>query len=333
MTATAEKFELKLGKATRDAFGEALREIGKTDDRLVVVDGDVSNSTRTEWFGTDHPERFFNVGIAESNMVGVAAGLAASGKIPVAASFATFLLCNAYDQLRMSVAFPHLNVKVVGSHAGISIGEDGPSQMAIEDIALACALPGFAVLVPADEAATRAAVRVMVDHDGPVYLRVGRPKAPVVYGAGANGSKGADVPFRIGEAVRLRDGADLTIVANGLLVAAALQAHAQLAERGIHARVLDMATVKPLDGVALAAAARETGAIVVAEEHLAHGGLGSVVATAVAGLHPCPITFVNLGDTFAESGTGDELLEKYGLTAADVVRAAERALAAKRQHR
>src|SRR5918999_698394 len=152
MVATSERYELKLGKATRDAFGEALREVAKRDDRIVVVDGDVSNSTRTEWFGQDHPERFFNVGIAESNMVGVAAGLAASGKLPVVASFATFILCNAYDQLRMSVAFPHLNVKVVGSHAGISIGEDGPSNMAIEDVALACALPGFTVVVLADEA-------------------------------------------------------------------------------------------------------------------------------------------------------------------------------------
>ena len=180
MVATAERYELKLGKATRDAFGEALRELGKQDDRIVVVDGDVSNSTRTEWFGADHPDRFFNVGIAESNMVGVASGLAASGKVPVVASFACFLLCNAYDQLRMSVAFPHLNVKAVGSHAGISIGEDGPSQMAIEDIALACALPGFAVLVPAAEVATRLAVGAMVRPDGPVYLRVGRPNAPVL---------------------------------------------------------------------------------------------------------------------------------------------------------
>lgn len=325
MAATAERFELKLGKATRDAFGEALRELAKTNDRLVVVDGDVSNSTRTEWFAADHPQRFFNVGIAESNMVGVAAGLAAAGKVPVVASFACFLLCNAYDQLRISVAFPQLNVKAVGSHAGISIGEDGPSQMAIEDIALACALPGFAVLAPADEVATRVAVRAMLEHDGPVYLRVGRPKAPVVYGSEA------DFPFQIGQAVRLRQGNDVTIVANGLMVAAALQAHDRLAETGVSARVLDMPSVKPLDEAALDEAARETGAIVVAEEHLAHGGLGSVVATAVAGVRPCPIAFVNLGDTFAESGPGDELLEKYGLTAADIVRGASRAVAAKRQ--
>ncbi|HET7770839.1 MAG TPA: transketolase C-terminal domain-containing protein [Chloroflexota bacterium] len=318
MTATATvKYELKLGAATRDAFGQALREEGKKNDRIVVVDGDVSNSTRTEWFGQDHPERFFNVGIAESNMAGVAAGLAASGKVPVVASFAAFLLCNAYDQLRMSVAFPNLNVKMVGSHAGISIGEDGPSQMAIEDVALAGSLPGVAVLVPSDEHATRAAVRAMLAHVGPTYLRVGRPKAPLVYG------DESDARFEIGKARRLREGSDLTIAANGLMVGAALQAHDALAERGIRARVLDVATVKPIDEAEIAAAARETGGIVVVEEHLEHGGLGSVIAMAAARLAPCKMRFVNLGDRFAESGTGDELLEKYGLTARDVVQAAE----------
>ena len=323
MTATAAKFELKLGAATRDAFGQALREEGKKDERIVVVDGDVSNSTRTEWFGQDHPERFFNVGIAESNMVGVAAGLAASGKVPVVASFAAFLLCNAYDQLRMSVAFPGLNVKMVGSHAGISIGEDGPSQMAIEDVALAGSLPGVAVLVPSDEHATRAAVRAMLAHDGPTYLRVGRPKAPLIY------ADEAEAKFEIGKARRLRDGSDLTIAANGLMVGAALQAHAALAERGIRARVLDVATVKPIDEAEIGAAARETGGIVVVEEHLSHGGLGSVIAMTAARLAPCAMRFVNLGDRFAESGTGDELLEKYGLTAREVIQAAEELVRAK----
>jgi transketolase len=235
------------------------------------------------------------------------------------------LLCNAYDQIRMAVAFPQLNVKLVGSHAGISIGEDGPSQMAIEDVALACALPGFTVIVPADEVATRAAVRAMIEHDGPTYLRVGRPKVPVIY------ATPDDLQFQIGQAVQLREGADVTIVANGLMVGAALQAHDTLAEAGVRSRVLDMATVKPLDEVAVEAAARETGAIVVAEEHLAHGGLGSAVAMAAAGLHPCPITYVNLGDRFAESGSEQELLEKYGLTSADIVRAAEQAVALKRK--
>jgi transketolase len=323
MVATAERFEIQMGKATRDAFGEALRAIGKEDDRIVVVDGDVSNSTRTEWFGQDFPERFFNVGIAESNMVGVASGLAACGKVPVVASFAAFLLCNAFDQLRMSVAFPHLNVKMVGSHAGISIGEDGPSQMAIEDIALACALPGVAVLVPADEMATRAAVREMIAHQGPIYLRVGRPKTPVVY------HDEAASQIKIGKIRQLREGTDLTIVANGLMVSAALTAHDTLAARGIRARVLDAACVKPLDEAAIASAGRETGGIVVAEEHLAHGGLGSVVAMAAARSAPCRMRFVNVGDTFAESGTAEELMEKYGLTAGHVVKASEDLVRAK----
>jgi transketolase len=320
---TSAKYELKLGAATRDAFGQALREEGKTNDRIVVVDGDVSNSTRTEWFGQDHPERFFNVGIAESNMVGVAAGLAASGKLPVVASFATFILCNAYDQLRMSVAFPSLNVKIVGSHAGISIGEDGPSQMAIEDVALAGSLPGVAVLVPSDEHSTRAAVRAMLAHDGPTYLRVGRPKAPLIY------ADEADARFVIGKARRLREGNDLTIAANGLMVGAALQAHDALAERGIHARVLDVSTAKPIDEAEIGAAARETGGIVVAEEHLAHGGLGSAIAMTASAIAPCKMRFVNLGDRFAESGTGEELMVKYGLTAKEVIQAAEELVRAK----
>lgn len=324
MVATVEKFEVKLGKATRDAFGEALREVGRQNDQIVVVDADVNNSTRTEWFAVEHPERFFNVGIAESNMVGVAAGLAASGKVPFVASFACFLLCNAYDQLRMSVAFPGLNVKVVGSHAGISIGEDGPSQMAIEDVALANALPGFVVIVPSDEHSTRAAVRALAAYEGPGYLRVGRPRAPLLY------RDEADAQFEIGKARQLRDGGDLTIIANGLMVGMAMQAHDVLASEGVHVRVLDMATAKPLDEAAVVAAARETGAILVAEEHLAHGGLGSVVAMAVAQGHPVPVGFVNLGDRFAESGAPEALMEKYGLTAENVLAAARSLLAVKR---
>lgn len=305
---------LKLGKATRDAFGEALRDLGHEFPNLVVVDGDVSNSTRTEWFAQAFPDRFFNVGIAESNLVSVASGLAANGKIAVAASFACFLLCNAFDQIRMGVAFPHLNVKLVGSHAGISIGEDGPSQMGIEDVALACALPGVAVLVPADEHATRAAVRAMLEHDGPTYLRLGRPPVPIVHDP--------DMQFEIGKAYQLRDGHDVTLVANGIMVAAALDAAEMLAEQGISARVLDMPTVKPIDTETLVAAARETRGIVVAEEHLHHGGLGSAVAMAVAEHSPCPIRFVDLGDTYAESGDPDALLVHYGLTAERIVAAA-----------
>lgn len=313
----------EMGKATRDAFGRALEALGAERPEVVVVDGDVSNSTRTEWFGKKFPERFFNVGIAESNLVGVAGGLASCGKTPVIASFAAFIMCNAYDQLRMSVAYPELNVKVVGSHAGISIGEDGASQMGIEDVALACALPGFVVVVPADEPSTRAATKAMLEHRGPVYLRVGRPDVPKVY-------NGADVPFTLGKANTLRDGRDVTIVANGLMVASALDAADALAGEGVSARVLDMHTVKPLDRDALAAAAEQTGALVVAEEHLAHGGLGSAVAMAVSEVRPVPIRYVNLGDSFGESGPPEALLEKYGLTAESVARAAREAVAAKR---
>jgi transketolase len=301
---------LEMGKATRDAFGRALQEIGASNQRVVVVDGDVANSTRAEWFGKDNPERFFNVGIAESNLIGVAAGLAASGKISVAASFAAFLLCNAYDQIRMSVAFPKMNVKLVGSHAGISIGEDGPSQMGIEDVSLACSLPGMVVMVPADEHSTRKATQQMIEHEGPTYLRVGRSDVPLIYDE--------NVDFQIGKANVVRDGTDVTIVANGLMVAAALDAAEELAGEGITARVLDMHTVKPIDEEALRAASVDTKGIVVAEEHLHHGGLGSVVASTVARTNPCRIAFVDVGDQFAKSGDGNALLEEFGLTGSNI---------------
>lgn len=312
-----------IGKATRDAFGRALEALGGDYPNLVVVDGDVGNSTRTEWFGHKYPDRFFNVGISESNLVGVAGGLASSGKTSLIASFAVFVMCNAYDQLRMSVAYPRLDVKVVGSHAGVSIGEDGASQMGIEDVSLACSLPGFVVIVPADEESARAATKAMLDHKGPVYLRCGRPDVPKIYTDG-------QAPFTIGKANTLRDGRDVTIVANGLLVAAALDAAEVLAAENIDARVLDMHTVKPIDRDALAKAAAETGAVVVAEEHLAHGGLGSVVAMTLAEVHPVPVRYVNLGDQFGESGAPDALIEKYGLTAAKVAEAARSAVAAKK---
>jgi transketolase len=319
---TAVKSKRELGKATRDAFGRALEALGPEHPDVVVVDADVGNSTRTEWFGKKFPDRFFNIGIAESNLVGVAAGLASSGKTSVIASFAAFITCNAYDQLRMSVAYPGLNVKVVGSHAGISIGEDGASQMGIEDVALTCALPGFVVIVPADEESTTAATAAMLEYKGPVYMRVGRPDVPKIYTK-------VPISFEIGKANRLCDGSDVTIVANGLMVAPALDAALALANEGIQARVLDMHTVKPIDRAALESAAKETGALVVAEEHLAHGGLGSVVAMTLSELHPVPIRFVNIGDKFGESGAPDALIEKYGLTADHVARAARAAVAAK----
>jgi transketolase len=313
--------ELPDGDPTRLAFGEALAEAG-ADESIVVLDGDVNNSTYTGLFRDRYPERFFNVGIAESNLIGIAAGLAGSGKVPVCSSFSIFLLANAFDQIRMSIAFPNQNVKLVGTHAGISIGEDGPSQMGIEDVALACALPGFTVIVPADGPSARAATTAMLEREGPTFLRCGRPAVPVVYEDGAD--------FHVGKANELREGSDVTLVANGIMVAMALDAAAALAAEGVSARVLDMHTVKPIDRDALLAAARETGALVVAEEHLAHGGLGSVVAMTVAELKPVPIRYVNLGDQFGESGAPDALLEKFGLTAAKVVEAAQAAIAAKK---
>jgi len=305
----------KTGKSTREAFGLALAKIGKEYADVVVVDGDVHNSTRTEHFAKAFPQRFFNVGIAESNLVGVAAGLASSGKRAWLSSFACFVMCNAYDQLRMSVAFPCLDVKVVGTHAGISIGEDGPSQMGIEDVSLACSLPTFTVVVPADEPSMDQAVQALVRIKTPAYLRAGRPNVPILYENGCD--------FRLGKAIALRDGKDVTLIANGLMVSAALEAAEQLARQGVQARVLDMHTVKPLDDAAVLAAAKDTGRIVVAEEHLLHGGLGSAVALSVTRQHPVPMRFVAVNDTFAESGPPEALLAKYGLTAADIVKAAQ----------
>jgi transketolase len=306
---------LECGPPTRNAFGEALRDLGGENSNIVVIDGDVGNSTRTHYFGAKYPERFFNLGIAESNMIGVASGMAACGMEPLAASFACFLLTNAYDQIRMSIAFPHMNVKLVGSHSGISIGEDGPSQMAIEDIALATSLPNLTVLVPADAPSMRAATRAMFELDGPVYLRTGRPNVPVVYPNGAD--------YQIGTANQLRDGRDLTVIACGLMVAAALEAAHMLSQReGIEARVLDMHTIKPLDVKAVEQAAVQTGAIVTAEEHLLQGGLGAAVAGAVTRRYPVPMRMVGVDDEYAESGAPQDLLQKYGLMPSDIVNAA-----------
>jgi transketolase len=304
---------MKMGKSVRESFGIALAQLGDTHKNLVVVDADVHNSTRTELFGKKYPDRFFNIGIAESNMVGVAGGLAASGKQAWLSSFAAFVMCNAYDQLRMSVAFPNLNVKVVGTHAGISIGEDGPSQMGIEDVSLACSLPNFTVVVPCDEPSTMKAVEALGALPTPAYLRAGRPNVPVVYESGCD--------FKLGKANQIRQGTDVTIIANGLMVAPALEAAEKLAASGIQARVLDMHTVKPIDDAAVLAAAKETGRIVVAEEHMLHGGLGSAVAMSVVRQHPVPMRFVGVKDTFAESGKPEELLKKYGLTPEAIVAA------------
>jgi transketolase len=251
-------------------------------------------------------------------MVSVAGGLASCGKIPVASSFACFLMDNAFDQIRMSVAFPNLNVKLVGSHSGISIGEDGPSQMGIEDVSLACSLPGLIVVVPSDAAQTKAATKAIIDHQGPAYLRTGRQKAAEIY------TKGCD--FQIGKSFQLRDGKSATIIANGLMTAAALDAAKILEGEGVEVRVLDMPCVKPLDVDAIEKAARDTGAIVVTEEHLHHGGLGSVVAQAVARTKPVPMEFVDVGDRYAESGDPEGLLVRYGLTGENVAEAVRKVI-------
>jgi transketolase len=317
MSLGLSRIDLPDGPATREAFGEALAEAG-SDERIVVIDGDVNNSTYTNAFKKKYPDRFLNVGIAESNLVGIASGLAASGKIPVAASFSTFIMSNAFDQIRMSIAFPNQNVKLVGTHAGISIGEDGPSQMAIEDVALACALPGFTVIVPADGPSTAAATRSMLEREGPTFLRCGRPKVPVVYDGG--------LEWHCGKATRLREGDDVTIIANGIMVAMALDAAEGLASDGISARVLDMHTVKPIDVQAVERAANETRGIVVAEEHLAYGGLGATVSMVVAERKPTRLAFVNIGDTYATSGKPEELLSQYGLTPDAILDASRRIL-------
>ena len=313
---------LPLGKATREAYGDALLELGRANTDVIAIDADLAKSTFSWTFGKVFPERFFNIGIQEANMVGIASGLASSGKIPFISSFAAFVLGKGFDQLRMGAAYPHLNVKVAGSHGGISIGEDGVSQQSVEDVALACALPGFIVCIPSDEHTMKAAVHAAAAHQGPVYLRLGRPKAPVVHAP--------EVKFAFGKAIQLRDGRSLTIVANGLLVAQALIAAADLATRGIEARVLDMHTIKPIDADSLARAAKETGAFVVAEEHMHAGGLGAAVSQALASTTPAPAEFVDLGDRYAESGKPDDLLKKYGMLASNIVSAADRVMKRKK---
>jgi transketolase len=319
---TKTKFELKLGVATREAFGKALVEVGRENKNVVVCDADLSKSTFTNLFAKEFPDRFFECGIAEANMVGIGAGLADAGKIPFVSSFSCFVMNKGFEQLRVVVAYPHVNLKVVGTHSGISIGEDGPSQMSIEDLALACALPGFTVLSPADEISTMAVVKTVAKTDGPVFIRTGRAKVPVIYTP--------DQQFTIGKAVELIDGHDVTIIAHGLMVAEAIRAAEMLENEGVSARVIDMFTVKPVDRDAIAKAAADTRAIVVAEEHLLDSGLGVRVAQTAAETNPCVMEFVGINNTYAESGTPDQLLEKYGLVASNVANAARRAISRKK---
>lgn len=317
--AVKTKHELKLGVATREAFGRALAELGRENKDIVVLDADLSKSTMTTYFGKEFPDRFFQCGIAEANMVGIAGGLAAAGKIPFASSFSCFAVNKGFEQLRIACAYPHMNVKIVGTHSGISIGEDGPSQMSIEDLGLACSLPGFVVLAPADEISTKALVKAAAAHEGPVFIRTGRPKVPILYKE--------DQSFAIGKAIELVEGTDVTIMAHGLMVAEAIRAAEMLDEEKISARVIDVHTIKPLDRETLARAAKETGAVVVAEEHLVEAGLGVRIAQVLAEMQPCPMEFVGIEDTYAESGTPDAVLEKYGLIAPNVAAAVRKVVA------
>jgi transketolase len=315
---TKTKFELKLGMATREAFGKALLELGRENKDIVVLDADLTKSTYTNLFAKEFPGRFFECGIAEANMIAIGSGLASSGKISFASSFSCFAINKGFEQLRVTAAFPNVNLKVVGTHSGISIGEDGPSQMSIEDLGLACSLPGFIVLSPADEISMRALVFAAARHTGPVFIRAGRPKAPIVHSS--------EQKFEIGQSVELIEGRDLTIIATGLLVAEAIRAQEALEAEGISARVIDMYSIKPLDRGAIERAAAETRALVVAEEHLVNTGLGVRVSQVVAETHPCSMEFVGIQDTYAESGTPEELMDKYGLVARDIVAASRRVL-------
>ena len=319
---TKTKFDLKLGMATREAFGRALVDLGRENKNIVALDADLSKSTYTHFFAKEFPERFVECGIAEANMIAIGAGLASSGKIPFAASFSCFAINKGFEQLRVAVAYPNVNLKVVGTHSGISIGEDGPSQMSIEDISLACSLAGFTVICPADEVAMTKLMKAAVEYVGPLFIRAGRAKAPVVYGP--------DQEFTIGKAIELTEGTDVTLIATGLLVPESIRAAETLEAEGVSARVIDMHTIKPIDRDAIARAARETGAIVVSEEHLMDCGLGVRVAQVVGETHPAVMEFVGIDNTYAESGSPDELLDKYGLRARNVADAARRALKRKR---
>jgi transketolase len=302
----------------REVYGKTLVELGKENPDIVVLDADLSASTMTKYFAKEFPGRFFDCGIAEQNMVAIAAGLASSGKIPFASTFAVFVPGRCFDQVRVSIAQPKLNVKLVVTHGGLSVGEDGASHQAIEDLALITSLPGFTVIVPADGIETKQAVRAASSTYGPFYIRLPRLKTPIIYTD--------DYRFQTGKAVELRPGRDVTIIAIGIMVAAALEAAESLKKEGIDCRVVNMPTIKPIDEAAIVKAVTDTGAIVTAEEHLEHGGLASAVAQVVTGNKPAPMESVAVKDTYAESGTPAQLLEKYGLTTGDIEQAVKKVL-------
>ena len=298
-------------KATRESFGEALCALAETNPDIVVLDADLAEATKTGIFKKQCPDRFFDCGIAEQNMVGIAAGLAACGKIPFAASFAMFAAGRAFEQVRNSVGYPHLNVKIAGSHAGISVGEDGATHQCCEDIALMRTIPGMVVLNPADHYEMQAAVKAAAEYVGPVYIRLGRLAVESV-------NNNDDYTFEIGKGITLRDGKDITIIATGLLVQEAVKAAKALEAAGIDARVLDIHTIKPLDTELVLKAAQETGRIVVAEEHNVIGGLGEAVSSYLSEVCPTPVTKIGIYDEFGHSGPAVDLLKEFGLSAENI---------------
>lgn len=299
--------------ATRQAYGEFLTEEGARNERLVVLDADLSGSTKTSGFAEAFPERFFNAGIAEQNMIGMATGLAMSGKTVCASTFAMFASGRAFEIIRNSVGYTCANVKVCATHAGITVGEDGASHQTFEDIALMRTIPGMTVVSPCDAESTGLLLKQIVDMEGPAYVRLGRAAVPVFYDHKAK--------LRIGKGNRLRPGKDVTVIANGIMVTSAMEAAAEMAELGIDVGVIDMHTIKPLDEDIIIRAARETGKIVTAEEHSIIGGLGSAVAEVLVREYPVKIKMIGQHDTFGESGKPDELREKYGMTNRDIVKA------------
>jgi len=309
--------------ATRDAYGKALLVLGAENPNVVVLDADLSKSTKTADFGKKYPERFFNMGIAEANLMGTAAGLAAAGKIPFASTFAIFAVGRAFEQIRNSIAYPKLNVKIAATHSGITVGEDGGSHQAIEDVAIMRAVPNMVVLVPADGEETRQVILAAAKYNGPVYIRMGRLAVPLLFGD--------DYHFEIGKANVLSEGTDVAIMANGVMVSMALEAAAELAIEGINVSVVNVASVKPLDEETIVRVAKQTKAIVTAEEHNIIGGLGSAIAEVLGERQPTPMVRVGLKDTFGESGRPEELLKKYGLTKADLVKAVHEVLAKKQR--
>lgn len=308
-------------KDTRSGFGAGLLELGRTNPKVVALCADLTGSLKMDAFQKEFPDRFVQVGIAEANMMGIAAGMTIGGKIPFAGTFANFATGRVYDQVRQSIAYAGKNVKICASHAGLTLGEDGATHQILEDIGLMRMLPGMAVVVPADFNQTRQATLAIAEHEGPVYLRFGRPKWPVFIPA--------DMPFRIGKAQVLEQGTDVTLIACGHLVWNALRAAEELKAEGISAEVINMHTIKPLDADAVIASASKTRCVVTCEEHNRHGGLGDAVAQVLALNKPTPQEFVAVNDSFGESGTPDQLLKKYGLDAPDIVKAAKRAIARK----